>query len=92
MNNRNGTTMGQDHGDTADGRIDHIKESVKGFVDNAEERATKIKDRAIEVKDEAMSRGNALIERTADIIKANPLKAVGVAFGVGYLGMRLFRR
>ena len=92
MNNRNGTTMGQDLGDKAEGRIDHIKESVKGFVDNAEERATKIKDRAIEVKDEAMSRGNALIERTADIIKSNPLKAVGVAFGVGYLGMRLFRR
>jgi ElaB/YqjD/DUF883 family membrane-anchored ribosome-binding protein len=92
MNNRNGTNMGQDLGDQAEGRIDHIKESVKGLVDNAEERATKIKERAIEVKDEAMSRGNALIERAADIIKSNPLKAVGVAFGVGYLGMRLFRR
>jgi len=27
-----------------------------------------------------------------DLIKAHPLKAVGIAFGAGYLGMRLLRR
>ncbi len=80
MNNENGSSM------------DHLKDRVKSIVDTAEERAESIKARAVEVKDDAMSRGNALIERATDMIKANPLKAVGVAFGAGYLGMRLFRR
>ncbi len=85
MTNQNGSNMGSD-------RVEDIKEKVRGFVDSAEERAEAIKARAIEVKDGAMTRGNALIERTTDMIKANPLKAVGIAFGAGYLGMRLFRR
>ena len=85
MNNQNGSSMGHD-------RVDNIKDKVRGFVDGAEERAESIKARAIEVKDGALSRGNALIERTTAVIKANPLKAVGIAFGAGYLGMRLFRR
>jgi ElaB/YqjD/DUF883 family membrane-anchored ribosome-binding protein len=85
MNNQNGSN-------TATDRVDQIKDKVRGFVDTAEERAESIKARAIEAKESAMSRGNALIERATDMIKANPLKAVGVAFGAGYIGMRLFRR
>jgi len=85
MNKQNGSTMDTD-------RVEDIKERVRGFVDSAEERAESIKARAIEVKDDAMTRGNALIERVTDIIKANPIKAVGVAFAAGYIGMRLFRR
>ncbi|MEO7093311.1 MAG: hypothetical protein ABI175_08680 [Polyangiales bacterium] len=92
MNNQNGTNMGQNVGDKVEGRVDQLKEKVRGFVDTAEERAESIKNKAIEVKDGAMTRGNALIERATDMIKANPLKSVGVAFGVGYIGMRLFRR
>jgi ElaB/YqjD/DUF883 family membrane-anchored ribosome-binding protein len=92
MNNQNGSSTGQNVGDGAAGRVDQIKEKVRGFVDSAEERAESIKTRAMDVKDDVMTRGNALIERATGIIKANPLKAVGVAFGAGYLGMRLFRR
>ena len=92
MNNQNGSNMGQNTADTAGDRVGQIKEKVRGFVDSAEERAESIKHRAIEAKDDVMTRGNALIERATDMIKANPLKAVGVAFGAGYLGMRLFRR
>jgi len=39
-----------------------------------------------------MDRGNMYVDRVTDMIKAHPLKAVGIAFGVGYVGMRLFRR
>ena len=39
-----------------------------------------------------MTRGNAVVDKATDFIKANPLKAVGIAFGIGYVGMRLFRR
>jgi len=73
-------------------RIEGIKDSVRGFVDKGEKRAGEIKTRVIEVKDEAMTRGNAVVDKATDFIKANPLKAVGIAFGIGYVGMRLFRR
>ncbi len=92
MNNHNGTTMDHDGDNKVEGRVEQIKDKVRGFVDSAELRAESIKNRAIEVKDGAMTRGNALIERAGNMIKANPLKAVGIAFGAGYLGMRLFRR
>ena len=96
MNNRNGTgTMDQTQdklGEKLDDRIDSIKEQVKGLVDKGEQRAAAIKNRAIEVKDEAFSKGNALLDQVNGFIKSNPLKAVGIAFGAGYIGMRLFRR
>lgn len=95
MNNRNGTgTMDQAQdkiGDKLDERIDSIKEQVKGLVDKGEQRAAAIKNRAIEVKDEAFSKGNAVLDQVTGFIKSNPLKAVGIAFGAGYIGMRLFR-
>jgi ElaB/YqjD/DUF883 family membrane-anchored ribosome-binding protein len=86
--NKNGTTT--DPGTT--GRIEGIKEQVKGLVDKGEKRVDAIRSRVIEVKDQALTRGNAFLDRATDFIKANPMKAVGIAFGVGYIGMRLFRR
>ena len=84
MENRDNGT-----GSTLDNKLDSIKESVKGLVD---ENRQKIKSRVIDAKDQAMARGNLYVDRVTDMIKANPLKAVGIAFGVGYIGMRLFRR
>jgi len=72
-----------------DNKLDSIKENVKGLVD---ENAQKIKNRVIDAKEQAMARGNMYVDRVTDVIKAHPLKAVGIAFGVGYIGMRLFRR
>jgi ElaB/YqjD/DUF883 family membrane-anchored ribosome-binding protein len=98
MNNRNGSTSSMDGGtpeklgEKLDERIDSIKDSVKGLVDKGEQRAAAIKNKAIEVKDEAFTKGNALLDQATDMIKANPFKAVGIAFAVGYVGMRLFRR
>lgn len=76
--NKNGSTKVEE-------RFDSIKENVKNLVDRSRGRVT-------EVKDQAVSRGNDLLSRVTEIIRANPLKAVGIAFGVGYIGMRLFRR
>jgi ElaB/YqjD/DUF883 family membrane-anchored ribosome-binding protein len=84
MENRDNGT-----GSTLDSKLDSIKDSVKGLVD---ENRQKIKNRVIDAKDQAMARGNMYVDRVTDMIKANPLKAVGIAFGVGYIGMRLFRR
>jgi ElaB/YqjD/DUF883 family membrane-anchored ribosome-binding protein len=87
MNNSN-----KGNGNVMDDKLGHIKESVKGLVDQGHEKVDQIKTRVIDVKDQAVTRGNAFLDRATDFIKANPLKAVGVAFGVGYIGMRLFRR
>jgi ElaB/YqjD/DUF883 family membrane-anchored ribosome-binding protein len=78
MTTRNGTTSTL--GDSVDERIDSLKES-----------ASAIKNRVIDVKDQAMDRGNAVLDKSTDYIKANPLKSVAIAFGVGYIAMRLFR-
>jgi hypothetical protein len=56
------------------------------------EKVDQIKHRVIDVKDRAVTRSNAFIERATDYIKSNPLKAVAMAFGAGYIGMRIFRR
>lgn len=86
MNKTNGNTT------TANGALDEIKDRVTHFVDEGKEKAVDLKDRAIDLKDQALERGNSLLETATDAIKANPIKAVAIAFGVGYVGMRLFRR
>jgi ElaB/YqjD/DUF883 family membrane-anchored ribosome-binding protein len=44
------------------------------------------------VKDQAMARGGQFMDQATSFIQANPLKSVAIAFGVGYIGMRIFRR
>jgi len=85
--NKNGTTKGH-----ADERMGSLRDSVKSLVDRGEERAHAFKSRVVEMTGTARSRSSDAIERTSSLIKAHPLKAVGIAFGLGYLGMRLFRR
>lgn len=72
--------------------LDQIKDSVRGFVDRGQEQAGHLRERAVEVKDQVLNRGNAVLDQTTAYIRDNPIKAVGIAFGVGYIGMRLFRR
>jgi len=89
--NKNGMDTGTaTHG--VEDKIDQIKDSVKGFVDQGAQRVDAIKNKVVDVKDQAFTRGNDLVDRVSDLVKAHPLKAVGIAFGAGYLGMRLFRR
>lgn len=87
MNNGN-----KGNGNTMDEKIGSIRENVRGLVDQGHEKVDQIKHRVIEVKDQAVTKGNAYLDRTTDFIKTNPLKSVAIAFGIGYVGMRLFRR
>ena len=87
MNNGNNGS-----GNTMDDKLGTIKDRVKGVVDQGHEKVDHLKAKVIDVKDQAMSRGNAIVDRASEFIRANPLKAVGIAFGVGYIGMRLIRR
>ena len=87
--NKNGMT---DVGRAVDERLDSLKNAMKDVVDQGTQRAEALKSRMIDAKDEALRRGNDLLDRVTELIKAHPLKAVGVAFAAGYLAMRLFRR
>ena len=91
--NKNGMTdVGATTHHGVDDRIDAIKETVKGIVDTGAQKVDAIKSKVGEVKDQAFTRGNDVIDRVSEMVRAHPLKAVGIAFGAGYLGMRLFRR
>jgi ElaB/YqjD/DUF883 family membrane-anchored ribosome-binding protein len=92
--NRNGTSMtepgmGNSH---LDSKLDALKEKAKDIVDHGSEKVDEIKHRVVEVKDQAMAKGNMFLDNATTLIKANPLKSVAIAFGVGYIAMRLFRR
>jgi ElaB/YqjD/DUF883 family membrane-anchored ribosome-binding protein len=88
--NKNGLTGTDDN--SVDEKLDSIRDSVKGYVERGTQKADAIKNKVVEVKDEAVSRGSDALDRLASLVRAHPLKAVGIAFGVGYIGMRLFRR
>ena len=95
--NRNGTgitgtgmnepSMG---GSNLDQRFDQLKDKARDIVDQGSEKVQEFKTRV--VKDKAMARGGDFLERVTELIKANPIRSVAIAFGVGYIGMRLFRR
>jgi ElaB/YqjD/DUF883 family membrane-anchored ribosome-binding protein len=78
-------------GVSADEKVESIKETMKGLVDQGAQKVDEIKSRVVEVKDQAFNRGGDVLDRATDMIRANPIKSVAVAFAVGYVGMRLFR-
>jgi ElaB/YqjD/DUF883 family membrane-anchored ribosome-binding protein len=87
--NKTGTT---DATTRVDEKIDSLSNTVKDIVDQGAQKVEELRTRAGEVKDQAISRGNNLMERASEMVKAHPLRSVGIAFGAGYVLMRLFRR
>jgi ElaB/YqjD/DUF883 family membrane-anchored ribosome-binding protein len=92
--NKNGITgdTGASTANVIDDKIDSLRDTMKGVVEQGSQKVDAIKTKVVEIKDQAVSRGGDLLSSTASLIKAHPIKSVAVAFGVGYLGMRLFRR
>ena len=75
-----------------DDAVESIKDTVKGLVDQGAQKVDAIRNKVVEAKDQAMNRGSEGLDRLASMVRAHPLKAVGIAFAMGYIGMRLFRR
>jgi ElaB/YqjD/DUF883 family membrane-anchored ribosome-binding protein len=75
-----------------DSRIDSLKQSMRNLVDAGGERAGHIKERAIGVKDTVFENGEAAISRARVLIKEHPFAALGIAFGIGYIAIRLLRK
>ena len=74
-----------------DGKLDTIADNLKAAVSQGADKITALKDRALELKSDASERANDAYDRTVSLIKAHPIKAVLIAFGVGYVAMRIFR-
>jgi len=90
--NKNGMTDVGSTTRTVDERLDSIKHTVRDVVDQGAQRADALKSRMIDAKDQVLRRGNDALDRVVELIKANPIKAVGIAFVAGFIGMRLIRR
>ncbi len=73
-------------------RIDSLKDSVRGLADVGSERVSDIKHKVVDAKDTAVSTVESYLGRAKFLIIANPLAAVGIAFGIGYVAMRIVRR
>jgi hypothetical protein len=65
-----------------EGRLDGLKNSVKALLDHG------LADKAGAVKDSAMSG----VEYIGSQIKKHPVAALAIAFGIGYVAMRMIRR
>ena len=83
----------QKNGTTAlDNKLDQIKSTVKGLVDEGSERAGQLRTKAVDVKDAVFENGEAAFNRAAAFIKENPIVAIAAAFGIGYIVVRMLRR
>jgi ElaB/YqjD/DUF883 family membrane-anchored ribosome-binding protein len=77
---------------SVDTRLDSLKDSVRNLVDAGGERAEKIKTRAIDLKDNVVEQGGVAIRKTGSLIKEHPIAAIGIAFGLGYIAVRLLKK
>ena len=64
-----------------DSRLDSLKNGVKENIEAGGERAQDIRATAM-----------SGVNKVGQLIKSHPVAAVAIAFGVGYLMMRLIRR
>lgn len=66
-----------------------VKDSVSKLVDQGRQTVDSIKSRASEVQTQVRETGSSLREQVSTYVAAKPLKAVGIAFGLGYFAMRI---
>ncbi|HET7505937.1 MAG TPA: hypothetical protein VFK02_33185 [Kofleriaceae bacterium] len=73
-------------------RIDSIAGNLKAFVDQLSNTAAVVEHRASDVKARTVSTATSFAAQTSKAIQDHPIAAIGIAFGAGYLLMRLIRR
>jgi ElaB/YqjD/DUF883 family membrane-anchored ribosome-binding protein len=85
------TTAKTPGADTMDGRMDHLKDSVREFVHTGQDKVSDIADKAKELSGQARDTGVRALGRTREMIQLHPIASVAVAFGIGYVAMRVAR-
>lgn len=78
--------------DTATSKLDSIKTGAKHLVEQGQEKAGQARDAIVSAKDKVVSTGSDVIATARRAIVDHPFIAIGAAFGVGYVAMRIFRR
>jgi len=73
-------------------RIDSIASDLKSVADRFAAARAQLRDRASDATSHARSSVGALASRAGKAIQDHPIAAIGIAFGAGYLVMRLIRR
>lgn len=66
-----------------------VKESVSTLVDQGGAAVSAIKNRFGDVSRQFQDGGSAALEGTRAMVVANPFKSLAVAFGIGYVAMRV---
>jgi len=66
-----------------------VKESVASLVDQGGATIGAIKARAADVGKQVVDRGTVALDRTESVVQKNPFASVAIAFGIGYVAMRL---
>jgi ElaB/YqjD/DUF883 family membrane-anchored ribosome-binding protein len=75
-----------------DERFDALKQSMRHLVEAGNDTAAALKDKMIDVKDTAVSGTKSGINRLGGLIKDHPIAAVAIAFGIGFVAIKMIRR
>jgi ElaB/YqjD/DUF883 family membrane-anchored ribosome-binding protein len=66
-----------------------VKDSVSTLIDQGHQTVDAIKSRVSDVTSQARDTSNEILDNTRNYVQAHPLKAVGIALGLGYVAMRI---
>ena len=66
-----------------------LKDNVSTLVDQGSATVDAIKTRVGDVTTSIKEGGAAAIDKTTSFVEENPYKAIGIAFGLGYVLMRI---
>jgi ElaB/YqjD/DUF883 family membrane-anchored ribosome-binding protein len=68
---------------------DSIADSVQTLVDQGAETLGTIKARVSEATDGARTQAARVVDRTTELVTEHPMKSLAIAFGIGYVAMRI---
>jgi len=72
-------------------KAETLAEQLKSVVDAGQVKLDAAKERILDGKDMVADRAKSAMDTVTGAIKEHPLKAIAIAFGVGYVGMRILR-
>lgn len=75
--------------DEFQGQQTTVRDSVSQFVDQGHQTVDAIKSRVSEVGAHARDTGSQILDATRDYVQRHPIRALGIALGLGYIAMRI---
>lgn len=91
-----GTFTDRDLGATISDKAQHVGDKVRDRIDGAGARlgdlTTRVQDRVMDAKDRVSTMASDLQKNSRQVVKQNPIAAVAIGVGIGFLlGRILFR-